>query len=145
MTIQKLLITLLFGVFTLTTQAQEWLTNFEEAKQQASADNKNIVLVFQGSDWCGPCMKLDKNIWSTETFKTYAKEHFVMLQADFPRKRQNKLPKEQEKHNGQLFEKYNTTGSFPYVVVLNADGKVLGASGYKNISVEDYIKELASF
>lgn len=145
MTIKKLFITLLFGVFTLTTQAQEWLTNFEEAKQQASAGNKKIVLVFQGSDWCGPCMKLDKNIWSTETFKNYAKTHFVMLQADFPRKRQNKLSKELEKQNGQLFEKYNTPGSFPYVVVLNAKGEILGASGYKNITVEEYITELTSF
>lgn len=143
--IKKCLTTLFISLFTLTAHAQEWLTNFDEAKQLASTSKKNIVLVFQGSDWCGPCMKLDKNIWSTEVFKTYAKDHFVMLQADFPRKRQNKLSKDQEKHNGMLFETYNTTGSFPYVVVLNKEGKALGASGYKNISVEAYIKELASF
>lgn len=145
MIIKRILITTLFCLLTFTTNAQEWLTNFEEAKKQASESNKNIVLVFQGSDWCAPCMKLDKNIWSTETFKAYAKDHFVMLQADFPRKRQNKLSKELEKQNGMLFEKYNIPGSFPYVVVLNAEGKVLGASGYKSISVEEYIKELASF
>ena len=143
--IKRTLTALLICMLTVTTHAQEWLTNFEEAKQQAQATNRNIVLVFQGSDWCGPCMKLDKNIWSTETFKTYAKDHFVMLQADFPRKRQNKLSKELEKQNGMLFEKYNKPGSFPYVVVLNAKGKLLGTSGYKVLSVEDYIKELASF
>lgn len=145
MLIKKTLTTLFIILLSLTVQAQEWLTNFDEAKKEAAASNKNIVLVFQGSDWCGPCMKLDKNIWSTETFKNYAKDHFVMLQADFPRKRQNKLSKEQEKHNGQLFETYNSTGSFPFVVVLDAQGNALGTSGYKNISVEDYIKELASF
>lgn len=145
MVIKKFLITLFISVCCLSAHAQEWLTNFDKAKEIASSTNKNIVLVFQGSDWCGPCMKLDKEIWSTEAFKTYATEHFVMLQADFPRKRQNKLSKEQEKHNGMLFEKYNRTESFPYVVVLNSEGKVLGASGYKNISVEEYIKELAAF
>lgn len=145
MIIKRIIITLLFSLITLTVSAQEWLTSFEEAKTEATTSKKNIVLVFQGSDWCGPCMKLDKNIWSTDAFKTYAKDHFIMLQADFPRKRQNKLSKELEKQNGMLFEKYNTTGSFPYVVVLNAKGNVLGASGYKNISVEEYIKELASF
>ncbi len=145
MIIKKVIITFLFGLFTLVSHAQEWMTNFNEAKQLSASTGKNIVLVFQGSDWCGPCMKLDKNIWSTETFKTYAKEHFIMLQADFPRKRQNKLSKDLAKQNGMLFEKYNTTGSFPYVVVLNAKGNVLGNSGYKAISVDAYIKELASF
>lgn len=145
MMIKKILIIFLISLFNLTCSAQEWLTNFEEAKNQAATTQKHIVLVFQGSDWCGPCMKLDKNIWSTDIFKKYAKNHFVMLQADFPRKRQNKLSKAQEKHNGMLFEKYNLAGAFPYVVILNAEGKVLGTSGYKNISVEAYIKELTSF
>lgn len=145
MDIKKLFITILISLTTYSSFAQEWITNFDEAKKQASSTNKKIVLVFQGSDWCAPCMKLDKNIWSTEGFKSYAKDHFIMLQADFPRKKQNKLSKEQAKHNGQLFEQYNIPGSFPYVVVLNAEGKMLGASGYKNISVEEYIKELAAF
>lgn len=43
--------------------AQNWQTNFEEAKVLAQKENKNIVLVFSGSDWCAPCMKLEKNIW----------------------------------------------------------------------------------
>jgi len=145
MLIKKLYVTLILGLISFSIHAQDWLTNIDEAKQQAISSDKNIILVFQGSDWCAPCMKLDKNIWSTEVFKNYAEKHFIMLQADFPRKRQNKLSKEQEKHNGMLFEKYNTPGSFPYVVVLNKKGEILGASGYKNISVEDYIKELASF
>lgn len=137
--------TILFVSMILGLSAQEWLTNIEEAKKEAKAKNRNIILVFQGSDWCAPCMKLDKNVWSTDQFKSFAKENFVLLQADFPRKRQNKLSKEQEAHNGKLFEKYNTRGSFPYVAVLNAKGKLIGTSGYKNIAVEDYIKELASF
>ena len=110
MIIKRVIITFLLGLFTLTAHAQEWMTNFNEAKQLSATTGKNIILVFQGSDWCGPCMKLDKNIWSTETFKAYAKEHFIMLQADFPRKRQNKLSKDLAKQNGMLFEKYNKAG-----------------------------------
>lgn len=78
---------MLFVMFSNLSFAQQWLTNFEEAKVQAAEKNQNIVLVFQGTDWCAPCIKLDKEIWSTETFKTQGEPHFVMLKADFPRKR----------------------------------------------------------
>ena len=70
-------------VFSITLSAQEWHTDFETAIQISSEENHPIILVFQGSDWCAPCIKLDREIWSTEEFKTYAKDHFVMLQADF--------------------------------------------------------------
>ena len=59
--------------------AQDWNTDFEKAKSIAKAENKPIILVFQGSDWCAPCIKLDKEIWSSETFKAYAKKHYVMV------------------------------------------------------------------
>ena len=69
--------------------AQEWQTDFTKAKEIASKESKNIVLVFQGSDWCAPCIKLDREIWSTSKFKELSKDHFIMLQADFPRKKRN--------------------------------------------------------
>ena len=55
-----------------TTFAQEWQTDFTVAKDVASKENKPIILVFQGSDWCAPCIKLDREIWSTDTFIKYA-------------------------------------------------------------------------
>ena len=54
--------------------SQEWQTNFEEAKKIATEQDKNVVIVFSGSDWCAPCIKLDKNIWQSEAFKKEAKE-----------------------------------------------------------------------
>lgn len=134
----------LFGLsFSIT--AQDWKTDFNIAKKIATSENKPIILVFQGSDWCAPCIKLDHEVWSTDAFKKYAKEHFVMLQADFPRKKKNALPKEQAKANGYLFETYNKNGIFPFVVVLDSSGKVLGETSYKKTTPENYIKELNSF
>ena len=125
--------------------AQEWQTDFEQAKAKAAEQNQNIILVFQGSDWCAPCIKLDREVWSTEEFKTYAKNHFVMLLADFPRKKENVLSAEQQEKNNKLAEKYNGNGYFPFVVVLNKDGKVLGETGYKKITPAEYIDLLESF
>jgi len=125
--------------------AQEWQTDLEQAKAIAAEQNQNIILVFQGSDWCAPCIKLDTEVWSTEEFKTYAKNHFVMLLADFPRKKENVLSAEQQEKNNKLAEKYNGNGYFPFVVVLNKDGKVLGETGYKKITPAEYIDLLESF
>ena len=134
-----------FIIFTSSMNAQDWKTDFEVAKKVAIAENKIIILVFHGSDWCAPCIKLDREVWSTDIFKTYAKEHFVMLQADFPRRKKNALPKEQAKANGLLFENYNTSGIFPFVVVLDHKGKVLGETSYNKKTPKNYIKELNSF
>jgi thioredoxin-related protein len=128
-----------------TINAQDWQTDFEKAKAIATKESKPIVLVFQGSDWCAPCIKLDREIWSTDTFKTYAKDHFVMLQADFPRKKKNNLSEAQQASNAKLAELYNKSGIFPFVVVLDAKGKVLGETGYKKTTPEQYINELEAF
>ena len=132
-------------IFSISTFSQEWLIDFEKSKSTAKDGGKKIILVFQGSDWCAPCIKLDKEIWGTETFKSYSKDHFVMLKADFPKRKKNALPKEQQEHNDILAEAYNKNGYFPYVVVLDAEGKFLGSTGYKKMSPSDYIKILESF
>ncbi|MBK5213283.1 MAG: thioredoxin family protein [Flavobacteriaceae bacterium] len=132
-------------VFSITLSAQEWQTDFETAKQISSEENRPIILVFQGSDWCAPCIKLDREIWSTYEFKNYSKDHFVMLQADFPRKKKNALPDVQQQKNNQLAEKYNKQGYFPFVVVLDKEGNVLGEAGYEKTSPEAYIEKLESF
>ena len=143
---KKLIIisTLLFFI-TPSAKAQEWLTDLEQAKEIAKEKDQNIILVFQGSDWCAPCIKLDREIWSTNEFKTYAKDHFIMLRADFPRKKKNKLETLQQQKNNLLAEKYNNQGFFPHVVVLSKNGDILGRTGYKKVSPSAYIKILNSF
>lgn len=125
--------------------AQEWQTDFKNAKKIALEENKPIIMVFQGSDWCAPCIKLNKEVWSTEVFKTYAKDHYVMIRVDFPRRKENKLSAEQTEANAQLAEKYNPGGFFPFVAVLDTTGKKIGETGYKKTTPENYIKELNSF
>lgn len=139
------ILTFIFFIIITTVNAQEWQTDFETAKTVAANENKKIILVFQGSDWCAPCIKLDKEIWSTEEFKNYASTNFVLLKADFPRRKKNRLTDSQQQKNNQLMEKYNLRGYFPYVAVLNKDGNLLGSTGYKKISPSEYIKLLTSF
>ncbi len=131
--------------FSFQTFAQDWSTDFDEAKKMANNNNQNIVLVFQGSDWCAPCIKLEKEIWSTNEFQKLNKDHFVMLKADFPRRKQNQLSEEQQIQNKELAELYNPNGYFPLVVVLDENGKVLGKLGYEKTTPSQYFKKLTSF
>lgn len=140
-----LFVCLIFHLALGAVYAQEWQTDLITAKEIASKENKPIILVFQGSDWCAPCMKLEKEVWSTTEFIDYAKENFVLLLADFPRKKQNALTKEQQEKNDQLAEKYNKNGYFPLVLVLDKDGNVSGTTGYKNMKPNEYIQLLTSF
>lgn len=143
---KKNIFTILVLLSTIScVTAQEWHTDFAKAKKVATAENKPIILVFQGSDWCAPCIKLDREVWSTEVFKKYAIKNYVMLQADFPRKKKNALSEAQTVTNAKLAETYNKNGIFPFVVVMDSNGKVLGETSYKKTTPEAYIKELNAF
>jgi hypothetical protein len=68
-----------------------------------------------------------------------------MVKADFPKKKSNALSKEQQERNNQLAERYNKSGIFPFVVVMDSHGSVLGETGYQKMSPSDYIKHIESF
>jgi len=125
--------------------SQTWQTSYENSIEKAGLENKKIILVFQGSDWCAPCIKLSKEIWSTEYFIDYSNKNYVLLQADFPRKKKNSLSENQQKVNNFLAEKYNPNGYFPFVVVLDKSGNVLGKIGYKKTTPQEYIKIIDSY
>ena len=124
--------------------SQNWKSSFKEAKSQALAENKNIVLVFSGSDWCAPCIKLDKFIWQSDAFKKESAKKWILVRADFPKKKANQLSDELTSANKILAEKYNKEGNFPLVVLLDSNGKVIGKTGYANVEPEDYIAILHS-
>jgi thioredoxin-related protein len=123
-----------------------WLTNMVEAQKIASEKHQPILLNFSGSDWCGPCIRMEKDFFEAASFKAYAAEHLVLLNADFPRNKKNKLAENQLKHNEKLAEQYNNEGKFPLTLLLDAEGKVLKRwEGCPDTNPETFIKEIAVF
>ncbi len=141
----KRISTVLLLFVGLNCFSQNWVTNLDEAERIAQDKNQKIVLVFSGSDWCTPCIKLEKEILESKEFEEFSKSNFVMLRADFPRRKKNTLPPKVQEENNSLAEKYNNNGFFPLVVVLDKNGKVLGETGYKNTTPREYIKLLTSY
>ncbi|MEO7529829.1 MAG: thioredoxin family protein [Sediminibacterium sp.] len=134
---------LLITLFSLLPGSLIWTSSFTEAQQKAKTSHQLILINFSGSDWCGPCIRLRKEILESEIFETYAKDHLVLLRADFPRQKKNQLPAEQIKQNEALAEKYNPDGKFPYTLLVDENGKVLKSwDGYPNESPEKFVQQI---
>ena len=137
----------LFLAFLLTTlllPAPGWQLDFDQAKAEARQTNRHILLNFSGSDWCGPCIKLKKDVFESADFQQFATDRLILVRADFPRLSKNKLDDRQTTRNEALAEKYNREGKFPFTVLLDADGKVLKEwDGYpKSLTVPTFIEAI---
>ncbi|MFK7906202.1 MAG: FAD:protein FMN transferase [Chitinophagales bacterium] len=136
----------LFNANHVNAQEVQWYTDIEAAKAQAEKTQMPILLVFSGSDWCKPCMKLKEQVLKTPDFEQYASKNLVLVELDFPAQKKNRLSKEQTAHNEGLAEKYNSKGAFPAIIVIDHHGKRLGELGYKkDYVVKNYIAYFASF
>jgi thioredoxin-related protein len=136
----KLLLTYIFFLFL---PAVTWLGNFNDALKQAKEEHKPILINFSGSDWCGPCIRLRKEILETEAFEKYAAEHLILIRADFPRQKKNRLSAEQTKLNEALAERYNPDGKFPFTVLTDEKGKVIrNWDGFPDESPDAFIQQV---
>jgi protein disulfide-isomerase len=141
----KKLIVGLFAAATLFHASAEgslWQTDLPKAQAQAKTEKKLVLLDFTGSDWCGWCIKLNKEVFSQNEFIEYAKKNLVLVEVDFPRKKQ--LSAAQKQANDALAKKYNIQG-YPTIIVLNGDGKKVGELGYQPGGPKPFIAELDKF
>ncbi len=138
---------IIFSVFSFySIYAQDWKYDLDEALALAKQKDQKIVLFFTGSDWCPPCIKLEKKVLSSKEFEDFADQKYVWLKADFPKRRKNKISKEQKEKNKALAKRYNRRMVFPVILILNKNGVVLGATGYRrDLDVHGYISLLTSF
>ena len=141
----KKLLSLLFFLCCALLQAQQWESSFENAQTKAAAENKKVLLVFSGSDWCIPCIRLEDKVWKSQEFISYAASSLYLYRADFPKRKKNQLPADKKTENEALAASYNKKGYFPWVVVFSANGKAIGAFAYEDKAVSAYLKAIESF
>jgi len=118
--------------------SEGWLTDLDAAKKQAAAEKKDILIDFTGSDWCGWCIKLDKEVFSTPEFK--AQKNFVLVSLDFPRKKE--IPADAKAKNNALMKKWGVRG-FPTIILTNAAGDPYAQTGYQEGGPVAYLAHLA--
>ena len=135
---KKIIFIAFIALFSISTQAQEgltWHTDMSKATDISIKENKPMFLFFTGSDWCGWCIRLQKEVFHTPDFIKWAKENVVLVELDFPRK--NEQTDAVKMQNAQLQQQLQVRG-YPTVWFVSAaktaEAKInlnaLGSTGY---------------
>lgn len=125
-----------------TTQAQI-IEEPEVAFKLSLESQKPLLMIFSGSDWCAPCIRLYDTVLSNEQFQHYASDHFILLKVDFPQRK--KQDKSKRTENEKLAGKYNPRGQFPHILLLNPDQSILSVLNYNNQPAEEFISQLSAY
>lgn len=118
-----------------------WYTNYNQALSVAKRENRPLLLFFTGSDWCGWCKKIDKEVFENPEFASHIGNRFIFVKLDFPMN--NPLPKDESNQNAMLKQKYGITG-FPTVVVIDSNENFIAESGYRPGGGKEYANYLLS-
>ena len=117
-----------------------WHTDLAKAQTSAKAEKKLVLVDFTGSNWCPPCKMMERDIFRSPEFATYAQKNLVLVRADFPKP--NNLPKAEREANDKLAERFNIEG-FPTLILLDAAGKELGRTvGYDGGGIKSFLSQL---
>ena len=136
---KKLLIIAFLSVFS-SVRADVWTTDYDAAVKEAKKENKPVMLLFTGSDWCRWCIRLENEVLDESEFERYAEKNLICVEADFPRRK--KVTAGVKRQNMELQKKYGIRG-FPTVLLLNPDNeKILARTGYRKGGPEKYVKHL---
>jgi protein disulfide-isomerase len=121
--------------------ADGWETDFAKAQNEAKSQHKLLFINFTGSDWCGYCVRMDRDVLSKPQFKDFANKNLVLLEVDFPRMKEQAQTLRAQ--NRKLAGDYRVEG-FPTFVVLDSDGKTVWTwDGYFPGGADAFVAELA--
>jgi thioredoxin-related protein len=127
------------GGTAMSATGSEWMEDFKAAKARATLENKDMLLNFSGSDWCGWCIKLKKEVFSQPGFLKKAAKNYVLVELDYPQR--TKQPARIKEQNQKLVKTYGVIG-FPTVLVTDARGRVYARAGYMAGGPDKFISYL---
>jgi thiol-disulfide isomerase/thioredoxin len=119
-----------------------WVKNWGEAQAQAKKENKDLLINFTGSDWCGWCIRLESEVFSHAAFLEQATKQFVFVFLDFPNDPALKAAVVDAALNEKLKTTYDVRG-FPSILLTTAEGLPYGRTGYQEGGPEAYLTHLA--
>ncbi|MDP7246662.1 MAG: redoxin domain-containing protein [Planctomycetota bacterium] len=135
------LLFLLSSVSRISAQEAQWIPDFDQAVLLAEKQNKDLLVDFTGSDWCGWCTKLHEEVFQHEAFWRPILNDFILVALDYPRKDPAKAAVPNPKRNQELKAQYGIRG-FPTLLLMTASGEVYGQTGYRKGGPELYVEHI---
>lgn len=118
-----------------------WFEDLAAAKKKATDEDRDLLINFSGSDWCGFCIRLDQAVFRQEAFQREAEKDFVLTIVDFPRGEDAKRKIRNPEMNQRILESYGVEG-FPTVMLCLADGRPYARTGFIRGTAKDYLAHL---
>ena len=137
---KNLTLSLFFISFLSLSFSQEklvWHEDLKEAITISQKENKPLMLFFTGSDWCGWCIRLQKEVFFKPEFTKWAAENVVLVELDFPRKKAQS--KELRAQNAQLQQQFQVRG-YPTIWFVKADKNSSGQVNLSQLGRTGYVK-----
>jgi len=131
-------VALCLSVLSLSAAEPVWLTDLNEGIKVAKAEKKAILVDFTGSDWCGWCIRLKKEVFDQKEFAAVTKD-FVLVELDYPQ-RKKQAPEEKAK-NKAWAEKFAIEG-FPTILLMDSNGEPFAQTGYQEGGPVKYLAHL---
>ena len=135
-------IILVMSLAPLRAEGAQWQTDYDQALATAKSENKRVFMNFTGSDWCGPCIEMHKQVFSQKEFLDYAAKNLVLVEVDYPKKKT--LPDAIQKQNERLKSQFNINKlGFPTYALVDTSGKLLGThTGYNDEKPAEIIAQI---
>lgn len=119
-----------------------WYVHLDTAKSVAAKENRPMFLLFTGSDWCAPCMRLEKEVLSQKDFQEFAKKNLVLVKMDFPKKKPQPSI-EMQVHRDTVATKYlGERQSVPTVFLLHEDGSLIAKTTFRAGGADAYVRHI---
>lgn len=114
----------------------EFTEDAAAAIKQAVKQEKDIIFLFTGTDWCAPCQKLEKEVLSEKEFLFEVSKHYVLVKLDFPK--QTEQDPSIAKQNKEYADKYGIA-SFPTLVLTDNKLKPFAFAAYEEGGFQNYL------
>ena len=118
-----------------------WVGDYDKAVEIAKKEKKDLFVDFTGSDWCGWCVRLHKEVFSHDEFLNEIQKQYVLVALDYPHGDEAKAKVPNPARNDELMKKYNIQG-YPTVLLLTTEGDVFGKLGYQPGGPEKYVQQV---
>lgn len=116
-----------------------WLRDYDKAVEQSQKENKKLLILFTGSDWCSWSIKFESEVQQKQEFKDYAKKNLVLLYVNFPRLLTETAA--MKAYEEKLQDQFKPNG-YPTIIMLSPSGtELFRVSGYIEEGLPGYMKE----